>query len=104
MNTATEKVLWRVYWRWTIHYGTEKVLWRVYWRWTIHYGEPEKVICVWSCNEEQAKRYDPDHVFETNHEACKKADSYRYQRDERGCRKSKSDPTFVYPPDQGSSY
>lgn len=78
-----------------------KVYWRVYWRWTIHYGQPEKVICVWSTDEENKGRYDADHVFETNHEACEKADSYTYQRDERGVRKSASDPTFVYPPDQG---
>lgn len=90
--------------------ATEKVLWRVYWRWTIHYGQPEKVICVWSCNEEQAKRYDPEHVFETQGEAIKKADSYRYQRwtdngpstDGYGYLISKSDPRFVYPPDQGN--
>jgi len=79
----------------------EKVYWRVYWRWTIHYGMPEKVICVWSCNEAQKKRLDPEHVFETNKEACKKADSYNYQRDANGVLMSKSDPSFRYPPDTG---
>lgn len=78
-----------------------KVYWRVYWKWVLNYGIPEKVICVWSCTEEQKRRFDPAHVFESNEEACKKADSYRYQRDEKGNRRSSSDPAFVYPPDRG---